>query len=137
MTGAPLEGLLLEIRRVEHVDAVRLYDFDQRVLFSPAARGERFIKLAVTEGRRGARSRPHAHTRDEVTLTLIGEAVLHAGGRSYAMTEGIAVRLPPGLVHEVEVISERWVVVVAYCDECTLCRGGDGVSWSAPMLSEG
>lgn len=50
-----------------------------------------------------------------------GEAVLRACGREYHMTAGTALRLPPGVVHEVEVLSDEWVVVAAYCDECQLC----------------
>lgn len=110
-----------ELCQLDAVEPVQLFDFSQRVLFSPKERGEGFIKLAVTTGRKGARSVPHAHPRDEVTLTLKGRAVLRAGGREYHMTEGTALRLPPGVVHEVEVLSEEWVVVAAYCDECQLC----------------
>lgn len=123
---ASTEALRPEIVELDSIDPVRIYDFQQKVIFSPAARGEGFIKLAVTTGRRGARSVPHAHPRDEVTLTLSGEAVLRAGGEEYRMTKGTSVRLPPGLVHEVEVISDEWVVVAAYCDECMLCRGENG-----------
>ncbi|EYD70427.1 hypothetical protein Lokhon_00009 (plasmid) [Limimaricola hongkongensis DSM 17492] len=109
------------------MEPVQLYDFSQKVLFSPAARGEGFIKLSVTTGKKGARSVAHSHPRDEVTLTLKGEAILRAGGEEYRMTEGTAVRLPPGLDHTVEVISDEWVVVAAYCDECMLCRGPEGI----------
>lgn len=116
-----------EITEVASVDPVQLYDFSQKVLFSPAARGEGFIKLTVTTGKKGARSVAHHHPRDEVTLTLKGEAILRAGGEEYRMTEGTAVRLPPGLDHTVEVISDEWVVVAAYCDECMLCRGPEGI----------
>ncbi len=115
-----------EITEVASVEPVQLYDFTQKVLFSPAARGEGFIKLTVTTGKKGAKSVAHCHPRDEVTLTLKGEAVLRAGGEEYRMTEGTAVRLPPGLDHTVEVISDEWVVVAAYCDECMLCRGPEG-----------
>ncbi|WP_417280377.1 cupin domain-containing protein [Celeribacter sp.] len=117
-----------EVKQLGSVEPVQLYDFSQKVLFSPKERGEGFIKLSVTTGKRGARSVPHAHPRDEVTLTLKGEAVLRANGEEFYMTEGTALRLPPGVVHEVEVLSEEWIVVAAYCDECMLCRGGDGVS---------
>ncbi|WP_134681840.1 cupin domain-containing protein [Paracoccus ravus] len=110
-----------ELRQLDQIEPVQLFDFSQKVLFSPKERGEGFIKLAVTTGKKGARSVPHAHPRDEVTLTLKGEAVLRADGREYFMTEGTALRLPPGVVHEVEVLSEEWVVVAAYCDECQLC----------------
>ncbi|WP_424986959.1 cupin domain-containing protein [Microbulbifer sp. S227A] len=110
------------------VEPVQLYDFSQQVLFSPAARGEGFIKLSVTTGKKGAKSVAHCHPRDEVTLTLRGEAVLRAGGKEYHMTEGTAMRLPPGLDHTVEVISDEWVVVAAYCDECMLCRGPQGIT---------
>lgn len=115
-----------EITEVASVEPVQLYDFAQKVLFSPAERGEGFIKLSITTGKKGARSIAHSHPRDEVTLTLKGEAILRAGGKEYHMTEGTAVRLPPGLDHTVEVISEEWIVVAAYCDECTLCRGSEG-----------
>lgn len=120
-------SLAPEIKEVASVDSVQLFDFSQKVLFSPAARGEGFIKLSVTTGKKGARSVAHSHPRDEVTLTLKGEAVLRAGGKEYRMTEGTAVRLPPGLDHEVEVLSDEWVVVAAYCDECMLCRGPEGL----------
>lgn len=116
-----------EIAEVASVEPVQLYDFSQKVLFSPAARGEGFIKLSVTTGKKGAQSIAHNHPRDEVTLTLKGEAILRAGGKEYHMTEGTAVRLPPGLDHTVEVISDEWVVVAAYCDECTLCHGPEGL----------
>ncbi|MCA1287715.1 cupin domain-containing protein [Salipiger bermudensis] len=116
-----------EIAEVASVEPVQLYDFSQKVLFSPAARGEGYIKLSVTTGKKGATSIAHSHPRDEVTLTLRGEAILRAGGAEYHMTEGTAVRLPPGLDHTVEVISDEWGVVAAYCDECTLCRGSEGV----------
>ncbi|MDO5603587.1 MAG: cupin domain-containing protein [Paracoccus sp. (in: a-proteobacteria)] len=112
---------LPELRQLDEIDAVQLYDFSQKVVFSPKERGEGFIKLAVTTGKRGARSVPHAHPRDEVTLTLKGRAVLRAGGQEFHMTEGTALRLPPGVIHEVEVLSDEWVVVAAYCDECQLC----------------
>ena len=115
-----------EITEVASVEPVQLFDFTQKVLFSPAARGEGFIKLSVTTGRKGAKSTAHSHPRDEVTLTLKGEAILRAGGEEYHMTEGTAVRLPPGLDHTVEVNSDEWVVVAAYCDECMLCRGPEG-----------
>lgn len=111
-----------EVVELSGIEPVRLFDFSQKVLFSPAQRGEGFIKFAVTTGKRGARSVSHSHPRDEVTLTLKGEAILRAGGREYRLTEGSAVRLPPGLDHTVEVVSEEWVVVAAYCDECALCR---------------
>lgn len=110
-----------EIRHVDEVEQVALFDFSQKTLFSPRERGEGFIKLAVTTGHKGARSVPHAHPRDEVTLTLSGEAVLRAYGQEYHMRAGTALRLPPGVVHEVEVLSDEWVVVAAYCDECQLC----------------
>lgn len=116
-----------EITEVASVESVQLYDFSQKVLFSPAARGEGFIKLTVTTGKKGARSTAHSHPRDEVTLTLKGEAILRAGGEEFHMTKGTAVRLPPGLDHTVEVISDEWVVVAAYCDECMLCRGPEGI----------
>lgn len=112
---------LPEIRHLDQIESVPLFDFSQKTVFSPKQRGEGFIKLAVTTGRKGARSVPHAHPRDEVTLTLSGEAVLRAYGQSYHMTAGTALRLPPGCVHEVEVLSDEWVVVAAYCDECQLC----------------
>lgn len=115
-----------EITEVASVEPVQLYDFSQKVLFSPKARGEGFIKLTVTTGKKGAKSVVHSHPRDEVTLTLKGEAVLRAGGEEYHMSEGTAVRLPPGLDHTVEVLSDEWVVVAAYCDECSLCRGPEG-----------
>ncbi|MGO4852086.1 cupin domain-containing protein [Phaeovulum sp. W22_SRMD_FR3] len=121
-----MTGSLPEVKQVASVSPVQLYDFSQKVLFSPAERGEGFIKLSVTTGKKGARSTPHAHPRDEVTLTLKGEAVLRAGGQEFFMTEGTALRLPPGVVHEVEVLSEEWVVVAAYCDECMLCIGSKG-----------
>lgn len=117
---------LPEMVQLSGVAPVQLFDFQQQVLFSPKQRGEGFIKLAVTTGKRGARSTPHAHPRDEVTMTLKGEAVLRSGGQEYRMTEGTAMRLPPGVIHEVEVLSEEWVVIAAYCDECMLCRGSDG-----------
>lgn len=117
---------LPEMVQLSGVEPVHLFDFQQQVLFSPKQRGEGFIKLAVTTGKRGARSTPHAHPRDEVTMTLKGEAVLRSGGQEYRMTEGTAMRLPPGVIHEVEVLSEEWVVIAAYCDECMLCRGPDG-----------
>ena len=110
-----------ELRQLDEIGPVQLYDFSQKVIFSPKERGEGFIKLTVTTGKRGARSVPHAHPRDEVTLTLKGQAVLRAGGKEYHMTEGTALRLPPGVVHEVEVLSDEWTVVAAYCDECQLC----------------
>lgn len=115
-----------EITEVASVEPVQLFDFTQKVLFSPAARGEGFIKLSVTTGQKGAKSTAHSHPRDEVTLTLKGEAILRAGGEEFHMAEGTAVRLPPGLDHTVEVISDEWVVVAAYCDECMLCRGPEG-----------
>ncbi|MDO5641767.1 MAG: cupin domain-containing protein [Paracoccus sp. (in: a-proteobacteria)] len=124
-----MSAALPEMRQLDEIEAVKLFDFSQKVVFSPRERGEGFIKLAVTTGRRGARSMPHAHPRDEVTLTLKGRAVLRAGGQEFHMTEGSAMRLPPGVIHEVEVLSDEWVVVAAYCDECQLCvplRGGDG-----------
>ena len=117
---------LPEMVQLSGVEPVQLFDFQQQVLFSPKQRGEGFIKLAVTTGKRGARSTPHAHPRDEVTMTRKGEAVLRSGGQEYRMTEGTAMRLPPGVIHEVEVLSEEWVVIAAYCDECMLCRGPDG-----------
>lgn len=106
----------------DSVSPIQLYDFEQKVLFSPAERGEGFIKLSVTTGKKGARSVAHSHSRDEVTLTLSGEAVLRANGQEFYMTAGTAMRVPPGCVHEVEVLSEEWTVVAAYCDECQLCR---------------
>lgn len=121
-----MSDLRPEVKHVASVEPVQLYDFTQQVLFSPAERGEGFLKLTVTTGRKGARSVPHSHPRDEVTLTLKGRAVLRAGGEEYEMVEGTAVRLPPGLDHEVEVLSDEWVVVAAYCDECMLCRGPNG-----------
>lgn len=111
-----------EVVDVSSIESEDLYDFKQKLVFSPARRGEGFIKFAVTTGYKGARSVPHSHPRDEIAMTLKGEAVLRAGGKSYPMKEGFAVRLPPGLVHEVEVLSDEWVVVAAYCDECMLCR---------------
>ena len=117
---------LPEMVQLSGVEPVQLFDFQQQVLFSPKQRGEGFIKLAVTTGKRGARSTPHAHPRDEVTMTLKGRAVLRSGGQEFIMTEGTAMRLPPGVLHEVEVLSEEWVVIAAYCDECMLCRGPDG-----------
>lgn len=121
-----MSGAMPEVKQLGSVEPVQLFDFSQKVLFSPKERGEGFIKLSVTTGKKGARSKPHAHPRDEVTLTLKGEAVLRANGEEFYMTEGTALRLPPGVVHEVEVLSEEWVVVAAYCDECMLCRGSDG-----------
>lgn len=121
-----MNARLPEVKQVASVSPVQLYDFSQKILFSPKERGEGFIKLTVTTGKKGARSTPHAHPRDEVTLTLKGQAVLRAGGQEFHMTEGTALRLPPGVVHEVEVLSDEWVVVAAYCDECMLCRGPDG-----------
>lgn len=115
-----------ELVEVASVSSVQLYDFDQKVLFSPAARGEGFIKLTVTTGKKGARSTPHSHPRDEVTLTLAGQAVLRAMGQEYHMKPGTALRLPPGCIHQVEVLSEEWTVVAAYCDECQLCRPATG-----------
>lgn len=120
-----MSARLPEVKQVASVSPVQLYDFSQKILFSPKERGEGFIKLTVTTGKKGARSTPHAHPRDEVTLTLKGQAVLRAGGQEFHMTEGTALRLPPGVVHEVEVLSDEWVVVAAYCDECMLCRGPD------------
>ncbi len=114
-----------EIKQLASVIPVDLFDFKQQLLFSPAERGEGFLRLAVTTGKKGARSLPHSHPRDEVTLTLKGEALLRAGGEEYRLCEGTAVRLPPGLEHQVEVLSEEWVVVAAYCDECELCRPVD------------
>ena len=121
-----MSARLPEVKQVASVSPVQLYDFSQKILFSPKERGEGFIKLTVTTGKKGARSTPYAHPRDEVTLTLKGQAVLRAGGQEFHMTEGTALRLPPSVVHEVEVLSDEWVVVAAYCDECMLCRGPDG-----------
>ncbi len=118
-------GSGIEVVEVASLEPLPLFDFQQRLVFSPAARGEGFIKLAVTTGQRGAKSQAHSHPRDEVTLTLSGEAVLRAAGKSYLLREGTAVRIPPNLDHSVEVISEEWCVVAAYCDECSLCRRGD------------
>ncbi|MBU2888363.1 cupin domain-containing protein [Celeribacter halophilus] len=111
-----------ELVETDLVSPVQLYDFEQKTLFSPKERGEGFIKLSVTTGKKGARSVAHCHPRDEVTLTLSGEAVLRANGQEFYMKPGTALRVPPGCVHEVEVLSEEWTVVAAYCDECQLCR---------------
>ncbi len=111
---------------LDEVEPVRLFDFDQRILFSPNLTGQGFIKFAVTTGKRGARSAPLAHPRDEVTLTLREGAVLRADGQEYWMREGTATRLPSGVEHEVEILSEEWQVVAAYCDKCSLCRGPNG-----------
>mgnify|MGYP003148899838 CR=1 FL=1 len=67
-----------EMTQVASVEPVQLYDFTQKVLFSPAQRGEGFIKLSVTTGKKGAKSTAHSHPRDEVTLTLKGEWVVVA-----------------------------------------------------------
>ena len=103
---------LPEIRHLDEIEPAPLFDFSQKTVFSPKERGEGFIKLAVTTGRRGARSVAHSHPRDEVTLTLRGEAVLRACGREYHMTAGTALRLPPGVVHEVEVLSDEWLSLI-------------------------
>lgn len=123
MSGAPAAVPGLEVVAVGDLPARELFDFSQQVIFSPAERGEGYIKFALTRGRKGARSQPHAHPCDEVTYTISGEAELHAGGQTFRMTPGTAVRIPPGLDHTVEVISEEWVVIAAYCDECSLCIG--------------
>lgn len=115
-----------EIQQVDLVAPILVHEFSQKVLFSPKDRGEGFIRFAITTAKKGARSHPHSHPRDEVTLTLKGEAILRAGGEAYRMTEGTALRLPPGLDHEVEVVSEEWIVVAAYCDECQLCLPQNG-----------
>ncbi|WP_024587146.1 cupin domain-containing protein [Aliihoeflea sp. 2WW] len=117
-----MSELVCEVIELDGIEPVQLFDFQQKVLFSPKERGEGFIKFAVTTGKRGAKSVAHSHPRDEVTLTLKGEAILRANGKEYHLREGSAVRLPPGLDHTVEVVSDEWVVVAAYCDECSLCR---------------
>ena len=118
-----------EVVHLDNIAAEALFDFQRQVIFSPAERGEGFIKFAVVRGKKGATSQPHVHPRDEVTLTLEGEAELRVGEDRYRLTPGSAVRIPPGVSHVVEVISDEWVVVSAYCDECMLCVGrgnGDG-----------
>ena len=117
-----------EVVHLNDIPAEKLFDFQRQVIFSPAARGEGFIKFAVVRGKKGAMSLPHTHPRDEVTLTLEGEAELRVGDQRYRLVPGTAVRIPPGTDHIVEVLSEEWVVVSAYCDECMLCvaGGGDG-----------
>lgn len=117
-----------EVIEVSSLPSEQLYDFQQQLVFSPSRRGEGYIKLAVTRGSKGARSKPHSHPRDEVTLTLKGEAIIRAGGRRHHLQEGTAVRIPPNLEHSVEVLSDEWVVVAAYCDECFLCRGDTAFS---------
>lgn len=119
-----------EVIELSSIEPEQLYDFQQQVLFSPSRRGEGFIKLAVSSGKKGALSVSHSHPRDEVTLTLKGQALLRANGKEYLLTKGTAVRIPPGLDHTVEVVSDEWVVVAAYCDECSLCRGAEkGSLW--------
>lgn len=113
-----------EVVHLDAIEAEALFDFRRQVIFSPAARGEGFIKFAVVRGKKGALSQPHVHPRDEVTLTLEGEAELRVGEHRYRLTPGSAVRIPPGVSHVVEVISDEWVVISAYCDECMLCIGG-------------
>lgn len=44
------------------------------------------------------------------------------------LKEGVAVRIPPTLEHSVEVLSDEWIVVTAYCDECAMCQLG-GVAY--------
>jgi len=44
------------------------------------------------------------------------------------LKEGLAVRIPPTLEHSVEVLSDEWIVVTAYCDECAMCQLG-GVAY--------
>ena len=112
-----------EVVHLDDLASEQLYDFQRKVIFSPAARGEGFIKFAVVRGKKGACSQPHTHPRDEVTLTLEGEAELRIGEERYRLMPGSAVRIPPGVSHVVEVISDEWVVVSAYCDECMLCIG--------------
>lgn len=81
----------------------------------------------MTTGHKGARSTAHARPRDGVTLTPRGEAVRRAGSREYRLREGSAVRLPSGVEHTAEVISDERVMVVADRDGCALCRPGVAV----------
>ncbi|MBP0439989.1 cupin domain-containing protein [Tianweitania sediminis] len=117
-----MSDLVCEVVELDGVAPVQFFDFQQQVLFSPKERGEGFIKFAISTGKRGAKSVAHAHPRDEVSFTIRGEAILRAANREYHLREGSAVRVPPGLHHTVEVVSEEWVVIAAYCDECSLCR---------------
>ena len=112
-----------EVVHVDDVPADRLYAFERQVLFSPASRREGFIKFAVVRGGKGATSLPHTHPGDEVALVLEGEAELRIGEARHLLRPGSAVRIPPDLDHTVEVLSDSWVVVSAYCDECSLCLG--------------
>lgn len=120
-----------EVVTIANVESRTLYDFQQKLVASPAERGgEGFIKFAVTTGHKGAKSAPHFHPRDEVAMTIKGRAVLRASGKEYIMEEGMAVRIPPRLEHSVEVLSDEWIVVAAYCDECSMCQPG-GVAYSS------
>lgn len=126
-----------EIVTISEVEPEQLYDFQQRLVFSPARRGEGFLKFAVTTGRAGAKSVAHAHPRDEIAMTLRGHAILRIGEETYDMVPGTAVRIPPGVEHSVEVISDDWEVAAVYCDECQLCRSDIGHAALGPGLKPG
>lgn len=115
-----MKPLFPELIEVSEIEPINLFDFKQKVLFSPQKRGEGFIKFALTTGKFGAKSIAHSHPRDEVAYTIYGEAILRANGKEYHMRKGVALRIPPGLIHETEVISDEWQVITAYCDECSV-----------------
>ena len=77
---------------------------------------ERLSQALAREGITAAPTTWTDHVEDASGLLaypLVLPLVIH--------TRRTALRLPPGVVHEVEVLSDEWVVVAAYCDECQLC----------------
>jgi hypothetical protein len=71
-------------------------------------------------------SLPHTKLHDDATLTLEGEAELRAEDQRAYLDPRAAVRIPPGANDILEVLSNEWVVVSAYYDECSVCAAGGG-----------
>lgn len=113
--------IVLELCQLVEVEMMMFFDFSQKVLFLFVVCGEGFIKLVVMIGKWGVCSVLYSYFCDEVMLILKGEVVLCLDGCEYYMIEGSVLCLLLGVVYEVEVLFEEWVVVVVYCDECQFC----------------
>jgi quercetin dioxygenase-like cupin family protein len=114
----------VEAFHLNGIPSETLFDFQRQVTFSPVARGENFIKFAMVQDEKGAKSLPRPHPRDEVTIALEGEAEFLVGDRRHRLVSETAIRVPPEPEYAVEVLSDEWGVISGHCDECLPCVDG-------------
>ena len=92
----------LESAHIDHCTVYNLPGRDWFYLLGPQNSQAQNLVLGLAEFPGGTLATPHAHqAEEEIIYILAGEGAIIAGDQETRLEPGVAVLIPPGLVHRI------------------------------------